>query len=189
MKNRTISFFFRLAEARLKQDGQDAQDKQDDSTSPPKTRLQVREDLNVYSISRNKITRSDSTLICPAAAATHARDRPSHYGGRGCVFFVVRGGCPPQSLPHPGHPANPGHPASDVIDIKVFQTFSPCSCCLIFNILHILAILQILLQTPERWRGTGPRTTGTGAVFLVGRGPVPRRAFSASEAGWPGCAG
>ena len=54
MKNRTISFFFGLAEARLKQDGQDAQDEQEDSTSPPdgraqpKTRLQVREDLNVY---------------------------------------------------------------------------------------------------------------------------------------------
>ena len=31
--------------------------------------------------------------------------------------------------------------------------------------------MQRLLR---RMRGTGPRTTGTGAVFLVARGPVPR---------------
>ena len=31
--------------------------------------------------------------------------------------------------------------------------------------------MQRLLR---RMRGTGPRTTGTGAFFLVGRGPVPR---------------
>ena len=33
----------------------------------PKKRLQVREDLNVYSISRNKMPRSVRTLICAAA--------------------------------------------------------------------------------------------------------------------------
>ena len=39
----------------LKQDGQDGQDLQDER--------QVREDLNVYSISRNKMPRSVRTLI------------------------------------------------------------------------------------------------------------------------------
>ena len=39
------------------------------------------------------------------------------------------------------------------IDIKVFQTFFSF-------ILLILFILAILLQTAERWRGTGPRPTG-----------------------------
>ena len=46
----------------LKQDGQDVQDGQDGC------RLGIRpkglEDLNVYSISRNKMTRSERTLIC-----------------------------------------------------------------------------------------------------------------------------
>ena len=37
--------------------------------------------------------------------------------GTGVRFFRRAGGCPPQSLPHPGHPA------SDVIDIKVRWTF------------------------------------------------------------------
>ena len=50
------------------------------------------------------------------------------------------------------------------IDIKVFQTFSACSCGLILNILQILTILFILLQTAERWRGTGPRATGGSPV-------------------------
>ena len=82
--------------------------------------------------SRNKRLRSERTLIC-AAAGVHARDRPSRYGYRGCVFFVVREPSrlyqcdavfpasptlPLQSLPHPVHPDNPGHPASDVIAIK-----------------------------------------------------------------------
>ena len=40
------------------------------------------------------------------------------------------------------------------IDIKVFQTFSPHS-----RAAPILFILLILLQTAERSRGTGPRTT------------------------------
>ena len=43
------------------------------------------------------------------------------------------------------------------IDIKVFQTFSPRAQAA--PILHILTILTILLQTVERWRGTGPRPT------------------------------
>ena len=120
-------------------------------------------------ISRNKRLRSDRTLICGAAAAMHARDRPSHYGHRG-AFFCSAGACPPQSLPHPVHPDNPGHPASDVIDIKVLtDLFSWLRLCSIdikvfqtfFSfILLILLILAILLQTAERVRGTGPRPTG-----------------------------
>ena len=43
------------------------------------------------------------------------------------------------------------------IDIKVFQTFGQSSRAA--PILRILAILHILLQTTERWRGTGPRAT------------------------------
>ena len=108
----------------LKQDGQDEQDGQDGC------RLGIRdkglEDLNVYSISRNKMTRSDRTLMCPAAGV-HARDRPSRYGGRG-AFFCSAGACLPRSLPHPGHPVNPGHPASDAINIKVLTD--------LFSLLH-----------------------------------------------------
>ena len=88
-------------------------------------------------ISRHKRLRSERTLMCPSAAAVHARDRPSRYGAGGMRFFRClardrpsRYGCqgaffcragdrPPRSLPHLGHPANPGHPASDAIDIKV----------------------------------------------------------------------
>ena len=86
-------------------------------------------------ISRNEMLRSERTLICPAASATHARDRPSRYGNRGAFFsvhcegqalalrgpgrfFRRAGACPPQSLPHPGHPDNPGHPASDEREIN-----------------------------------------------------------------------
>ena len=43
------------------------------------------------------------------------------------------------------------------IDIKVFQTFGQSSRAA--PILQILAILHILLQTTERSRRTGPRTT------------------------------
>ena len=92
---------------------------------------------------------------------------------------------PPRAPPHPVHPDNPGHPASDAIaikvltdlfsllrrrsiDIKVFQTFSRCDCGLISLILFILFILCILLQTPERWRGTGPRPRG-GSPAPVGQ--------------------
>ena len=45
------------------------------------------------------------------------------------------------------------------IDIKVFQTFGPYARAA--PILAILAILAILLQTAERARGTGPRTTAS----------------------------
>ena len=101
----------------------------------------------------------------------------------GRVFFVVRGPSrlyqsdagfpasptlPPQSLTPPGHP---GNPASDARDIKVFQTFFSL-------ILAILQILAILLQTAERVRGTGPRTTGRGgALFFIVREPVPRNRY------------
>ena len=41
------------------------------------------------------------------------------------------------------------------IDIQVFQTFGQSSQAA--PILQILLILAILIQTTERWRGTGPR--------------------------------
>ena len=37
--------------------------------------------------SGTKRTRSVRTLICPSAAAVRARDRPSHYGHQGALFF------------------------------------------------------------------------------------------------------
>ena len=48
------------------------------------------------------------------------------------------------------------------IDIKVFQTFGPDA-----RAAPILTILAILLQTVERWRGTGPRTTGGSPAPVV----------------------
>ena len=93
----------------LKQDGQDVQDEQDER--------QVREDLNVYRHQQvyGEKVREDLNV---QRLGVHARDRPSHYGGRG-AFFCSAGDRPPQSLPHPVHPVHLGHPASDVIDIKV----------------------------------------------------------------------
>ena len=50
-------------------------------------------------IRRNTRLRSERTLMCHAAAATHARDRPSRYG---ILHFIVgRGTGPRQGWEHP----------------------------------------------------------------------------------------
>ena len=44
------------------------------------------EDLHVYRNQQEQEDKVRRTLMCPADAATRARDRPSRYGGRGAFF-------------------------------------------------------------------------------------------------------
>ena len=103
--------------------------------------------------------RSARTLIGLAAAAAHARDRPSPYGNRGALFLVVRGTGPRnrtlilcilkilaillQTIAIKVRTDLFSVLRLRAIDIKVFQTFFSLILC-------ILCILAILLQTDKR---------------------------------------
>ena len=69
----------------LNQDGQDEQDGQDRASAG--MRRKGLKDLNVYRFGRNAAKRSVRTLMCPAASAVRARDRPSRYGDWGAFFL------------------------------------------------------------------------------------------------------
>ena len=83
------------------------------------------EDLHVYRHQQEREAKVREDLNMQRRLRCLARDRPSHYGNRGALFFVVREPVLRDRALILAILINPGHPASDVIAIKDLRTFSP----------------------------------------------------------------